>query len=131
MAFARLPALFPHEQAIISAIGFPHDMKHVAQDGNRTQNCLQDHIRDHTRQRYDGCPTPPSGHNYDQRRYARGGVAYTRNPADQEIEAETDLRSGDAEHIVEHGGNMIEMFVGGVCRYFSGATEEHVKSVTD
>lgn len=26
---------------------------------------------------------------------------------------------------------MIEMFVGGVCGYFSGATEEHVKSVTD
>jgi len=66
-----------------------------------------------------------------RRRYARGGVAYTRDPANQEIEAEADLCSGDAEHVVEHGGNMIEMFVGGVCGYFRGATEGHVKRVTD
>jgi hypothetical protein len=76
-------------------------------------------------------PRRPRSNNNDQGGYSGGSIAYARNPAHQEIEAEADLCSRNAEHIVQKGSDVIKMFVCGVCWDCRRTTGEHVESVTD
>jgi hypothetical protein len=86
-------------------------VKRIADDGNCAQRSFQDYVRDHARECDQSRAPSPRSDDDDQRGDAGNGIPYARNPSHQKIKPEADLRSWNAEHIVQYRGDMIEMFV--------------------
>ena len=104
---------FAKEEAVVATIGFPRYVEEVAYYGNRAYRFFQKNICKHANQGDEWGAAPPCG-EYDEARGDAGeSVTDAGDPADYGVEAETDLRAGDAPHVVEEGGEVVELFVGG------------------
>src|SRR5579864_2372730 len=100
------------QQAVVTAIGLPEDVEDVARHGDCSQRGFQKDVGNHADESDGLHAAPPGGKNDDEGSDARGGVADAGYPANDGVEAEANAGAGDAEHVVQEGGDVIEVFVG-------------------
>src|SRR5579859_1341469 len=110
------------QQAVVTAIGLPEDVKDVARHGDCSQRGFQKDVGNHADESDGLHAAPPGGKNDDEGSDARGGVADARYPANDGVEPKTNAGAGDAEHVVQKGGDVIEVFIGGELARHSALT---------
>ena len=102
---------FSDEEAIVSPVRFPDDVEDITHDRHPTHRCFQENVGDHSSES-DGSDAATPRSEYDETR-SRGSsnIPDPRYPTDESIKPESDSCSGDAPHIVEERGNVVEVFV--------------------
>ena len=114
--------LFANKQTIVATVGFPENVEEVTDHWNCAERRFQEHISDHASESDGGNAAAP-GREDDEERSAGGkGITDAWNPADDRVKAKADVRAGNAEHVVEKRGDVVEVLIRSIlAEHWSGS----------
>ena len=89
------------KQQVVSAVGLPGHVKDVAEDGHRAYQHANAKVGGHAHQRYIRDAANPAGEVNDEREQPGQYVAQPGDEPDDSVKAETDVRAGNVEGLVQ------------------------------
>lgn len=108
---ARLAEVARHE-AVVAAVGFPRDVKEVAEEGDGADEDGEAEVDHHAEEGDVRDAANPCGEDEDGGGEAGEHIAETGDEADEAVDAEADGRAGNAEAVVEEMDEAGEVAVG-------------------
>ena len=99
------------EKGVVAAIGLPGDVEGITEEGDRSDDDVDREVDDHADEGDVGHSANPGGEDQDAGGEAGQDVADGGDEADDTVEPEADLGSGDTKGVVEEMGEEIEIFV--------------------